>query len=187
MESNSILYYLDNISDKRRAEGKRHPHKFVLILIIMATMSRYFGYRGIARFISKNRNVLIEKFNPKDDRLPSLATIRRVIMNLDFEELVEQFHDWARQYVDVSQDEWLSIDGKALKGTVGDCSSSHQNFVSIVSAYAQRSDVVLSIDKYETKKVSEIGTVETMISTLGLTGVTFTMDALHCQKNSKNN
>ena len=187
MESNSILYFLDNLSDKRRAEGKRHQHKFVLILIIMATMSRYYGYRGIARFISKNSNVLIEKFNPKNDRLPSLATIRRVIMNLDFEELVEQFHDWARQYMDVSKDEWLSIDGKALRGTVGDHSSSYQNFVSIVSAYAQKSDIVLSIDKYESKKVSEIGTVETMISSLGLTGVTYTMDALHCQKNSGKN
>ena len=42
----------------------------------------------------------------------------------------------------------------------------------------------LSVDKYENKKNSEIDIVERMISELGLQGATFSMDALHCKKNS---
>ncbi len=53
----------------------------------------------------------------------------------------------------------------------------------IVSAYVHNSGQVLSVSKYENKKISEVAIVSEMIDALGLQGVTFSMDALHCKKN----
>ena len=43
--------------------------------------------------------------------------------------------------------------------------------------------VVLASQQFESKHHSELKVVQTMLETLNLEGVVFTMDALHCQKN----
>lgn len=184
MKSKSLIQYLDELSDKRRAEGKRHKQSFVLLIVLMATMSGSYGYRGINRFVKKNANALIKNFEPIKDRLPSLATIRRVIMNIDFNEFTSLFKKWAMEDHEITEGSWISIDGKCLKNTLTDYSKPYQNFVSIVSAYVHNSGQVISVSRYENKKISEIEIVRKMIDSLGLQGVTFSMDALHCKKNS---
>ncbi len=126
---------------------------------------------------------MIKNFEPIEDRLPSLATIRRVIMNIDFNEFAEIFKKWAMDNQEIADDSWISIDGKCLRNTLSDYSTSYQNFVSIVSAYVHNSGQVLSVSKYKNKKISEVAIVSEMIDALGLQGVTFSMDALHCKKN----
>jgi len=184
MKKKSLIQYLDQLNDKRRPEGKRHKQSFVLLIVLMATMSGNYGYRGINRFVKKNASALIKNFEPIKDRLPSLATIRRVIMNIDFNEFASLFKKWAMENHEITEDKWISIDGKCLRNTLADYSKPYQNFVSMVSAYAHSSNQVLSVDKYENKKISEVGIVEKMISELGLHGIIFSMDALHCKKNS---
>lgn len=186
MEKGSLLSYLEKLTDKRRAEGKRHPIELILIIVIMSTMSRYYGYRGIERFIKKNRSALMECLNPGKNMLPSLATIRRVLMGVDFNEFSELFKQWALGQTNIPKDTWISLDGKCLRNTVTDYDNSFQNFVSIVSAYCQASGLVISIDNYHSKKISEIAVVREMIEDLGIEGVIFTMDALHIKKNSGN-
>ncbi len=97
----------------------------------MATMSGNYGYRGINRFVKKNSIALIKNFESIKDRLPSLATIRRVIMNIDFNEFAEIFKKWAMDNQEIAGDSWISIDGKCLRNTLSDYSTSYQNFVSI--------------------------------------------------------
>ena len=78
--------------------------------------------------------------------------------------------------------EWFGIDGKSIKGTVQDYDSEYQNFVSIVSIFTGKRGLVLSLDKLENKKGSEITTVQNLIAALDIEGVVLSMDALHCQK-----
>lgn len=184
MESKTLLDYFNELTDVRRAEGKRHNLSMILIIVLMSTMSQYYGYRGIARFIKKNRAELINQLKPAKDRLPSLATLRRVILGVDFDELSEKFRQWASQMVEIEPDSWISMDGKSLRNTMLDYHKPYQNFVSIVSAYSHASKLVIGMQKHENKKQSEIVTVSHMIDNLGLTGVVFTMDALHSKKNS---
>ena len=184
MKRKSLVSYLDKLSDNRRLEGKRHNQTFILLLVLMATMSRHFGYRGIERFIKKNAEDLILHFKPKKDRLPSYATILRVVENIDFDEFSNMFKSWAIDYAKPEKGDLVSIDGKALKGTLASQHTQYQNFVFMVSAYVQSSNMVVGINHFENKKTSEIRVVEQLIEQLGLQGVTFTMDALHCQKNS---
>ena len=55
--------------------------------------------------------------------------------------------------------------------------------MSLVSVYSSKQGVVLASQQFEAKHNSELKVVQTMLETLGLEGVVFTMDALHCQKN----
>lgn len=92
------------------------------------------------------------------------------------------FHKWAIGYVKIKDKEWVSIDGKAIGSTVGLNKPDFQKFVSLVSVFASKRRQVLSAGKILSHKESEIPKVKELIASLDLKGVVFTMDALHCQK-----
>jgi hypothetical protein len=108
--------------------------------------------------------------------------LRRVVMGVDFDKLAVVFNQWASEYVDLEVPQWLSIDGKSIKGTVQHYNSSSQNFVSIVSVFASQKGLVLGMDKFDNKKESEITIVQNLITTLDIKGAVFSFDSLHCQK-----
>lgn len=89
---NSLIHYLELIPDSRDKSGLRHPLPIVLIIIIMAIMSGYYGYRPIGRFIERHRLALIKLLSIPKSRVPSYSVIRRVMMTLDYEELVKQLN-----------------------------------------------------------------------------------------------
>ena len=78
--------------------------------------------------------------------------------------------------------DWVSIDGKAIGGTVHDENTSEQSFISLVSLFCTRNKFVLSNAQVSNSKESEIPVVRQLIDGLHLEGFTFTLDALHCQK-----
>ena len=144
-------------------------------------MSGYWGYRGLGRFVERHRRQLIDTLKLPGARVPSYSTIRRVMMQLDYQ-AVALFNDWASQYTHNGQGQWIAIDGKSLKNTVDDCHGKQQNFVMMVSAFTHERGEILGIEVMENKKQSEIVAVQDLIQLLDLSGVVFTMDALHCQK-----
>jgi len=178
----SIVAYLNELPDPRRRAGQRHEQTFILLLVLMSTMSGYHGYRSIGDFIKRNEGELLACFKPKKNRLPSFYTVRRVIQDLDFKRLNEIFYRWVSQYVEISKNELLHIDGKAMKGTVSDYDIDKQRFVSLVSLYHSKVGQVVAHGLVDNSKQSEIPVVKELIISLGLKDVTFTLDALHCQK-----
>ena len=52
----------------------------------------------------------------------------------------------------------------------------------MVSAFTHERGEILGVKVMENKKQSEIVAVQDLIQLLDLSGVVFTMDALHCQK-----
>jgi hypothetical protein len=153
----------------------------------MSVMSGRYGYREIASFATANKKELFKRLNIKKKILPSHVTIREIIMNIDFDSLNEAFYNWTKDYVSISKNEWLCIDGKAIKSTVKEWDNSYQNFVSLVSIFTQKQGQVIKASKYENKKVSEISVVQELLIMLDLKDVVFTFDAMHCKKNSSNN
>lgn len=182
MKQGNLLTYLSNVQDGRRQAGRRHDHTFVLLIVLMSTMSGYIGYRAIGSFIKRNRTDLLKYLQPDKDRLPSFYTVRRVIQNVDFNELSTQFYKWACEYVDIEPGEWVSMDGKAIKGTVYGGRDASQHFVNLVSLYCSRQKLVLGNGRVHNSKESEIPVVQQLIESLDIKDVTFTLDALHCQK-----
>jgi len=179
---NRLVKVLSELEDPRRGEGQRHSLPFVLIIVIMATMSGYYGYRAIGDFITRNEKDLIKYFKPKHGRLASYSTVRRVMIGIDYDDLNDKFYNWAKDYVKVAIGDWLSLDGKAIRGTVSNGKTSKQKFLSLISVFCEKSGSVLCVGKINNSKESEIPKVKELIKQLGLKGVVFTIDALHCQK-----
>ena len=115
-------------------------------------------------------------------RWPSDTTFRRIFQQLDFEKLTEKFNQWAVGEFEPQTGEWLAIDAKSIKGTVQGYSQSYQNFVSVVSVYSHQRGIVVALKQFENKRDSEIKVVQSLLGTLGLEDVVFTLDALHAQK-----
>jgi hypothetical protein len=182
MEERSILHYLSKLADCRRGAGRRHSQQTILVLVLMAIMSGYHGYRAIGDFIKRNRLDLLNFLKPVKNRLPTFYTVRRVLMCLDFVEFSNQFYQWSKQYIEIQPGEWVSIDGKAIGGTVIDQPSSYQDFINLVSIFTSRQQMVLANAQVRNSKESEIPVVKQLIENLHLKDVVFTLDALHCQK-----
>jgi len=170
------------LEDYRRAQGRRHELRLIIMLVIMATMSGFQGLRAIGDFIKKNKKELIKTFKPKKDRLPSYLTAGRALQQVDFDELAKIFHNWTIGYVKIDKSEWISIDGKAIGGTVSGLRNSRQSFINLISVFAGKRKQILQTGKIGNSKESEIPKVRELIKMLDLKGVIYTLDALHCQK-----
>ena len=177
-----LIEQLKQVADFRTTDGRRHPLWLVLLLVIMGTMNGYVGYRGWGDFVKRHSRVLIEKFRIEKHGVPSYSTIRRVVMGVDFDKLAERFNEWAKSYVDLEESEWCATDGKSIRGTVQNYSSSNQNFVSIVSVFACKRGLVVGMEKFENQQKSEIQVVQELVTALDLEGVVLSFDSLHCQK-----
>lgn len=162
---------LAKIPDFRTTDGRRHQLWVVLLMVIMGTMSGYLGYRAWGDFVQRHRSELVDSLQLPKGRVPSYSTIRRVMMGIDYEQLTHIFQTWASQYVEIQTGEWLSLDGKAIRGTVTDSIGSSQNFLSVVSLFSHRSGVVVALESWQSKQGSEIATVQTLICALKLEGV----------------
>ncbi|NEP35083.1 transposase family protein [Moorena sp. SIO3B2] len=98
------------------------------------TQSGYWGYRQLGRFVERHRRELISILQIPCARVPSYSAIRRVMINLDYEELQVVFNQWSKQYSLIPSNEWISLDGKSLKNTVSNYNQAQQNFINCVSA-----------------------------------------------------
>jgi hypothetical protein len=183
----NLIEELNQIKDFRRKQGQRFELSQVLLIIIMGIMSGRYAYREIASFAKANHIDLVNRLKLKNSKIPSHVTIREIVMNIDFELLNRAFSQWALGYVTIEKDDWLSIDGKSIKSTVENYGNSYQNFVSMVSVFSQKRGQVVKASTFENKKVGEAAVVQTLLEMLDLHDVVFTLDALHCKKNSTNN
>jgi predicted transposase YbfD/YdcC len=169
------------LKDHRRGQGKRHPIEIVVMIILMGIMGGAKSERGIERFANNNRKELVEELEIERGEVPSRRVMREVIEHTDFKELGEIFYNWSKESIGIEKGDWMNIDGKAIRGTVTDKSSSLQDFVSLVSVFASKKKQVLSAGMYKVKEGHELSTARELIECVDLQGVTLTLDALHCQ------
>lgn len=76
------------------------------------------------------------------------------------------------------------MDGKSIKATVQNYDQPYQDFISVVSAFSVLQGTVVGLQSMHNRGESEIVTVRTLLETLNLQDVCFSLDALHTQKNS---
>lgn len=183
----NLVECLSEIKDPRRLQGQRYSSTAILLIIIMGILRGNYGYREIERFGKLNKDILISKFCFKNHKVPSHVSIRSFIRTADFASIQKAFHKWTQSYVQIEEGEWVSIDGKSIRSTVSDYSSEYQNFVSLVSLFCSKREQVLHVQKLENKKSGENQVVEELFEILELRDVVFTLDALHCKKNSRIN
>lgn len=179
----NLITSLQEIRDFRTSRGRRYPLWLILLLFIMGTLSGCRSYQALEDFGVRHYEAVSEKLGLTVNRLPSDTTFRRILHKLDFHLLAQQFQQWASRSIDIQPGEWVAIDGKSIKGTVKEIQTPYQNFVSLVSVYSCNQGLVLATQQFESNQTNELKVVQTLLETLRLEGVVFSMDALHCQKN----
>jgi DDE_Tnp_1-associated len=178
----NLIEALSQVKDFRAARGQRYPLWLVLLLVIMGTISGCTGYGALEEFACRHHQALVERLSVPSRRWPSDSTFRRIMMNIDFEELARVFNQWAKNYVPLEQSQWLAVDGKSIKGTVNNYDNAYQNFVCVVSVFSSNQGLTVGLRQFDNKNTSEIAVVQALLAALDLTGVVLTFDALHCQK-----
>lgn len=179
----TLYELLQGIKDHRRSQGQRISLAAFLEMIVLAGMSGHFGINSIKRFIDNNEAYFVERYGLHHG-VPSQGSVFNNLKNIDHAEFHKAVRLWMKQYVPSNQDFWIAIDGKALASTVTDRHGSNQNFKCMVSMFSHDLGVVLNAESMENKKKEngEGEAARNLIAQLEVKGVTFTMDALHCQK-----
>ncbi len=170
------------VPDPRGSRGKRYPVATFLILVLLATMSGYRGYRGIERFMDRHQQVLSQRLGLPRPALPDYSTIRRLMKQVDFHQVAVVLTAWMQQVQWLQPGDDCAIDGKGLANTLVHHKEAEQNFVNVVSAFQLRQGLVVGQQVFENAKESEIGVVQSLIEQLQGTGIVFSLDALHLQK-----
>ena len=178
-----LLTALSEVPDPRRAEGRRYPLAPLLLFTVLALLSGATSYRRIIIFLDQRRIVLNEVFGVALKRAPSVNTLRTVLQELDGDALEQAFRQHAEGLLPSTEPGRMpvvALDGKTLKGSFDHLND--RKAAQALSAFASEAAILLAHSDIDVKS-NEIPAAQRMIAELGLTGVLFTADALHCQKN----
>jgi hypothetical protein len=179
----NLLAALADVPDPRRAQGKRYPLPHLLLFTVLALLSGAKSYRGVITFLDQRRQHLNHHFSVALKRAPAVNTLRTVLQSLPAEALENAFRRHAEALLKVSEAgerPVIALDGKTLRGSFDHIND--RKAAQTLTAFASASAIVLAHTEIEDKS-NEIPAAQQMIHDLGLTGVVFTADAMHCQKN----
>lgn len=178
-----LLAALNEVPDPRRAEGKRYPLPYLLLFTVLALLSGARSYRGILIFLKQRRVLLNQVFGTEWKRAPALNTLRTVLQALQTKALEAAFRGHAQGVLlpaDQGQRPTIALDGKVLRGSCDHLND--RKAAQVLMAFAAPHAILLAHTEIDDTS-NEIPAAQQMIRDLGLTGVIFTADALHCQKN----
>ena len=178
-----LVTALGDVPDPRRAQGKRYPLPYLLLFTVLALMSGARSYRGIITFLEERRELLNRHFGVALKRAPVVNTLRTVLHSLDAEALERAFRHHARDLLSLVEADGrpvIALDGKTLRGSFDHIND--KKAAQTLTAFASSSAILLAHTPID-EKSNEIPAAQQMIGELGLTGVIFTADAMHCQKN----
>jgi DDE_Tnp_1-associated len=110
MSTLAIVEVFRDLPDLRRTAGLRHEQALCLALFTLAISAGCRGFLAIQDWLSGYHSELLELFTPPKSRLPSYSTIRRVLLELDYE---AYSHCLARFFqIEPRVGETIAIDGK---------------------------------------------------------------------------
>jgi hypothetical protein len=178
----ALLAALWTIPDPRRAQGKRYPLAHLLLFSILAVLAGATSYRGIRVFIGVHRERLNAIFGAGFGRAPAVNTLRTLLHALDPAEIEAAFRCHAehlRGAATAPGRRVIALDGKTLRGSFDHLDD--RAAAQVLSAFAGEDALILA--HQEIAEGDEVAAAQALIRQLGLSGVLFTADALHCQKN----
>ncbi len=169
------------IPDPRRLQGRRYSMATFLSLMTLSYMSGQYSMQSMRRYFINNKKDLVDIFELKHG-VPSYAGIRYFMEKLNFEQINTVFKDWALQFMNKSEKEWVHVDGKCLRSTVENCHSTHQSYISMVGLFVGEKGINLAYNHFDNGKSGECNQVITLLKELENQGCIITLDALHCKK-----
>ncbi len=168
----SFMTKLKQLVDVRDNRGKRHELAFVLGSIVLAIMSgRSYG-SSIQRFI-KNRIKWLRRILGNLEAKPvSRAQLPRILAKVDWVALNEIIWVHFGFKIEVEQNKWYALDGKALRGI-------EQPGERVLLAVSHLERKTVAQKRMQGPKESEITAVREMLAETSLEKGKITLDALH--------
>lgn len=125
----SLPDFFSDISDYRRAQGRRHRLSTVLAIAAGATLCGMRGYLAISDWAKSLGQKARARFRCRYQNncytIPSLSTIRDVLSRVDPVHLDHAIQSWNHAYG--QQDDSLAIDGKTMCNAIDD--QGHQTHI----------------------------------------------------------
>ena len=178
-----LLSALAEIPDPRRPQGTRYPLALLLLFSVLAVLAGATSYRGIVTFLAVHRDRLGRTYGIHLRRAPAVNTLRNLFLALDPADLEAAFRRHASHLGATGPADGLrviALDGKTLRRSfdhLHDRAAAH-----VLGAFAAEAALILGHQEVPDVP-AEVQAAQAMIRDLGLHGVIFTVDALHCQKN----
>lgn len=108
--------FFADITDPRRAQGRRHPLPAVLAIATAAVLCGMCGYNAIAGWAQDLKPKARERFRCRREkgiyRVPSEFIIRDVLIRVDPTALDQACQQWNKAYA--QDDPSLAVDGKTM-------------------------------------------------------------------------
>jgi predicted transposase YbfD/YdcC len=172
--------YFATLTDPRcpAAPNSRHLLMDILIIAVCAVISGAEGWEDIEEY-GKAQAAWFAEILDLPHGIPSHDTFRRVLSQLDPDELTRCFIAWTNAFSEVSGGDVVSIDGKTLRHSFDRATATAA--IHMVSAWASANRLVLGQLKVE-EKSNEITAIPRLLQLLNLKGAVVTIDAMGCQK-----
>jgi predicted transposase YbfD/YdcC len=176
-DADSLLAYLEKLSDPRQARGKRYQLTSLLVIIFLAKLCGQNRPVEIADWARNHTAELVRLLKLKRSWMPHHNTIRRVFQEIlneaEFERLMQAY-----QQHQAGGGEQLALDGKTLRGTrIGDQEPA-DHVLSVYDVQAQRVAAQVAVDQKE----NEIVAAPRALEQVPIAGKIISGDALHAQR-----
>ena len=155
------------------APNSRHLLMDILVIAVCAVISGAEGWEDIEEYGEANAEWLGDLLDLPHG-IPGHDTFRRVLSQLDPEELTQCFIAWTQALSEASGGDIVSIDGKTLRHSFDQATATAA--IHMVSAWASANRLVLGQLKVE-EKSNEIIAIPKLLHLLDLTGAVVTIDA----------
>jgi predicted transposase YbfD/YdcC len=183
----TLAEQLQGISDPRNRRGQYHEWLYLLLVIASALMAGQRSGRAMAEWASAHSDELISCVQPYRKRIPSVATLYRVLSKVPIEQVescvsayttqIDQ-QDAMRGSIETKQGEVLrgqSLDGKTVCGA-----SQHGEVVHLVSLVRHESGIALAQERVASK-IDERKAGRHLLTPERLSQTITTADALYTQ------
>jgi predicted transposase YbfD/YdcC len=183
----TLAEQLQGISDPRNRRGQQHEWQYLLLVIASALMAGQRSGRAMAEWAAEHGDELIRCLRPYRKRIPSVATLCRVLTKVPIEQLESRISAYTTQIdqedatmgsIKTEQGEVLrgqSLDGKTVCGA-----SQHGEIVHLVSLVRHESGIALAQERVASK-IDERKAGRHLLTPERLSQTITTADALYTQ------
>ena len=170
---------LSELADRRHPKGLRYELGSLLLLIVLAKLSREDLPVGIADWVSFREDKLKRALGLTWPRMPHHETYRRILgAVVDPEEFDQVVGRYLRELPKVGWSVLVSFDGKTVRGTI---TKDNPRGEHLLAAYLPEEGIVL-MQVSALDKDSEINAAPLLLGQIDLRGKVVVGDALHTQR-----
>jgi predicted transposase YbfD/YdcC len=179
IDVHSLYAYFLRLVDRRGRRGRCYALALILVAIVLAKLGGEDKPSGIAEWVRHRKELFIEVFALKHQRMPAHTTYRRVLrQGLGLEDLDRVITAYLQTWPEVGAATRISLDGKTLRGTIayGESRGLH-----LLAAYLPGKGVTLFQVAVDVKE-NEIVAAPKVLKLLDLQGKIVTGDAMFTQR-----